>query len=106
MKANRLGQIIKNLTGSIPKPYRAPPKAQGSWRLLKVGNRLLVKKPWASGNDYLKVGDEVEVEGCDSQGVWLTVVSGSARLSRIRWEMVEWEGSFERVTAKRGRKLK
>ena len=105
MNPNRLSRIIRNLTGTIPAPYKPPPKPQASWRLLKVGNRLSVKKPYASGRDYLKSGDMVEVEGCDSQGVWLTVVSGGARLSRIRWESVDWEGSFERVTRKlKGRK--
>jgi hypothetical protein len=97
MNPNRLSQIIRNLTLPIPKPYRPPPKPQDSWRLLKSGNRLLAKKPYASGGDFLSEGDMVEVEGCDSQGVWLTAVSGNARLGRIRWETPDWKGSFEKV---------
>lgn len=101
MNPDRLRRIVKNLTGSIPKPYRPPAKVQASYRTLKVGNQLSVKKPWASGKDYLKVGDVIEVEGCDSQGVWLTVVSGGARLNRIRWENPDWQGSFERIKRER-----
>ena len=86
--ARRFAQIALPLTDlalatdllweEIPKPYRAPPKAQKSWKQLKAGQLLRLKVSWCGPKAALPCGQLVLVsEPVTHIGVWLLPISSN-----------------------------
>jgi hypothetical protein len=99
-----LNQIADRLTRTIPQPAKKVARTKQSWRTLKLGQRLLLRREWFRPGLRLPVGTPVTISKVDSLGILLTHISELGTLSELRWTDPEWQGMFEKAGRKKSGK--